>query len=281
MSIPKYDDLFNPLLKAMHKLGSSASVSEQEELVSSILNLSESDVSLIHKGNRTKLSYNLAWARTYLKKYGLLDNTTRGVWILTSKGQTTKSVENEEVKKFVQNLDKENLENYEDKDQDSDPAVSEELSWLDNALEAVKSMKPDAFERLCQRVLRESGFIQVEITGKSGDGGIDGHGVLKLGQLLSFHVHFQCKRYKDTVPPSVIRDFRGAMVGRADKGIIITTGTFSRDARLEARRDGAPPLDLVDGTDLIYMLKDFRMGINVSEKIVEELTVDKDWFNDF
>lgn len=265
----------------MHQLGSSASISEQEELVSSILNLSESDVSLIHKGNRTKLSYNLAWARTYLKKYGLLDNTTRGVWILTSKGQTTKSVENEEVKKFVQNLDKENLENYEDKDQDSDPAVSEELSWLDNALEAVKSMKPDAFERLCQRVLRESGFIQVEITGKSGDGGIDGHGVLKLGQLLSFHVHFQCKRYKDTVPPSVIRDFRGAMVGRADKGIIITTGTFSRDARLEARRDGAPPLDLVDGTDLIYMLKDFRMGINVSEKIVEELTVDKDWFNDF
>lgn len=279
MSIPKYDDLFNPLLKAMHKLGSSASISEQEELVSSILNISESDLSLIHKGNRTKLSYNLAWARTYLKKYGLLDNTTRGVWILTSKGQTTKSVEKEKVKKFVQNLDKENIEINEDEDQGQ--SVSEELSWQDNALEAVKSMKPDAFERLCQRVLRESGFIQVEITGKSGDGGIDGHGVLKLGKLLSFHVHFQCKRYKDTVPSSVIRDFRGAMVGRADKGIIITTGTFSRDARLEARRDGAPPLDLVDGTDLIYMLKDFRMGINVRDKIVEELTVDINWFNDF
>jgi len=279
MSIPKYDDLFNPLLKAMHKLGSSASISEQEELVSSILNISESDLSLIHKGNRTKLSYNLAWARTYLKKYGLLDNTTRGVWILTSKGQTTKSVEKEEVKKFVQNLDKENIEINEDEDQGQ--SVSEELSWQDNALEAVKSMKPDAFERLCQRVLRESGFIQVEITGKSGDGGIDGHGVLKLGKLLSFHVHFQCKRYKDTVSSSVIRDFRGAMVGRADKGIIITTGTFSRDARLEARRDGAPPLDLVDGTDLIYMLKDFRMGINVRDKIVEELTVDINWFNDF
>jgi len=279
MSIPKYDDLFNPLLKAMHKLGSSASISEQEELVSSILNISESDLSLIHKGNRTKLSYNLAWARTYLKKYGLLDNTTRGVWILTSKGQTTKSVEKEEVKKFVQNLDKENIEINEDEDQGQ--SVSEELSWQDNALEAVKSMKPDAFERLCQRVLRESGFIQVEITGKSGDGGIDGHGVLKLGKLLSFHVHFQCKKYKDTVSSSVIRDFRGAMVGRADKGIIITTGTFSRDARLEARRGGAPPLDLVDGTDLIYMLKDFRMGINVRDKIVEELTVDINWFNDF
>lgn len=275
MSIPKYDELLNPLLEAMHQLGSSASISEQEELVTSILNLSESDVSQIHKGNRTKLSYNLAWARTYLKKYGLLDNTTRGVWILTPKGQMTNSVYKEEVKKFVLNLDKEKLEHDEDLD------VPEELSWEDNALEAVKSMKPDAFERLCQRVLRESGFIQVEITGKSGDGGIDGHGVVKLGNILPFHAHFQCKRYKDTVSPSVIRDFRGAMVGRADKGIMITTATFSRDARLEARRDGAPPLDLVDGTNLVQMLKDFRMGISVSEKTVEEITVDEDWFSNF
>jgi restriction system protein len=279
MSIPKYDDLFNPLLEAMHKLGSSASISEQEELVASILNLSESEVSQIHKGNITKLSYNLAWARTYLKKYGLLDNTKRGVWILTSKGQSTNEVDREEVKKFVQNLDKTKLEDEED--DDIDLTEPEELSWEDNALESIKTMNPEAFERLCQRVLRESGFIQVEVTGKSGDGGIDGHGVVKLGNILSFHVHFQCKRYRDPVPPSVIRDFRGAMVGRADKGILITTSTFSRDARLEARRDGAPPLDLVDGTELINMLKDFRMGINVSEKIVEEITVDKDWFKHY
>ena len=174
------------------------------------------------------------------------------------------------MKKFVVNLHKEKIENNEDEEL----TAPDEISREDKLLETLKSMRPDAFERLCQRVLRESGFIQVEITGRSGDGGIDSRGVVKLGNILSFHVHCQCKRYKDTVGPNVIRDFRGAMVGRADKGIIITTGTFSRDARAEARRDGAPPLDLVDGTYLIQMLKDFRIGIDVKEKIVEEIIVD-------
>ncbi len=139
-------------------------------------------------------------------------------------------------------------------------------------------MSPDAFERLCQRLLRESGFIQVEVTGRSGDGGIDGKGVVKLGGILSFHVIFQCKRYKDSVSSGAIRDFRGAMVGRADKGLFLTTGTFTQDARSEAQRDGAPPLDMIDGDDLIYMLKDLRLGIDVKEKMHEEISVNRDWF---
>ena len=142
-------------------------------------------------------------------------------------------------------------------------------------------MPAESFERLCQRLLRESGFIQVEITGRSGDGGIDGRGVVKLGQIISFHVHFQCKRYRDSISSPLIRDFRGAMVGRADKGIFITTGSFTRDARQEALRDGAPPLDLIDGDDLVKMLKTFRLGVTVREKIVEEVSVDKRWFETF
>lgn len=275
MAVPKYDELFNPILQALHQLGSSASISEQEERVASNLGLSDEDISEIHRGTRTKLSYNMAWARTYLKKFGLLDNSSRGVWILTPQGQKTDHVDKEEVKRFVLALDRENLET---ESIETIEAI-DELTWEDNALEAVKNMHPDAFERLCQRILRESGFIQVEITGRSGDGGIDGRGVVKLGNILSFHVHFQCKRYKDTVSPSVIRDFRGAMVGRADKGIVITTGTFSREARLEALRDGAPPLDLVDGDDLVRLLKAFRLGIDVTEKTIEEVSVNEDWFS--
>ena len=137
-------------------------------------------------------------------------------------------------------------------------------------------MSPDAFERLCQRLLRESGFIQVEVTGRSGDGGIDGHGIVRLAGLISFPVIFQCKRYRNTISSSVVRDFRGAMVGRADKGLIITTGNFTRDAILEATRDGAPPIDLIDREQLIDKLKDLRLG--VATKQVEVVEVNSEWF---
>ena len=138
-------------------------------------------------------------------------------------------------------------------------------SWEEQLLEIVKNIPPAAFERLCQRLLRESGFIQVEVTGKTSDGGIDGKGVVRLGGILSFHVLFQCKRYKGSVSASIIRDFRGALIGRADKGLVVTTGTFTREARLEARRDGATPIDLIDGQELVEKLKAFGIGVSVTE----------------
>lgn len=108
------------------------------------------------------------------------------------------------------------------------------------------------------------------MTGCSGDGGIDGRGVVRVEGMLSFHVIFQCKRYKDTVSSGAVRDFRGAMVGRADKGVLITTGAFTRDARAEAQRDGAPPLDLIDGEELVQKLKELYLGIETSSRTVED-----------
>jgi restriction system protein len=136
-------------------------------------------------------------------------------------------------------------------------------------------IKPDAFERLAQRVLRESGFVKVEVTGRSGDGGVDGVGVLRLA-LLSFQVYFQCKRYKGSVSAGAIRDFRGAMIGRTDKGLFITTGTFTAEAKKEATRDGAPPIDLIDGDQLCELLKNLKLG--VATKMVEEVAVAPEWF---
>jgi restriction system protein len=277
MAVPNYDDLFNPLLEALHNLGSSASIAELEQSVAKVLKLTETDLEKPHDGNRTKFSYNLAWARTYLKRFGLIENSARGVWALTAAGQKTSSVSKQEVKKLVQEEDRRNR----DKVDSLEVLEPDEIGWEADALSALKKMPPDAFERLCQRVLRESGFIQVEVTGKSGDGGIDGRGVVKLGAILSFHVHFQCKRYKDTVSASVIRDFRGAMVGRADKGIILTTGTFTREAKAEALRDGAPPLDLIDGDEFVQMLKFYQLGITVKERVVEEVTVASSWFENY
>jgi restriction system protein len=118
----------------------------------------------------------------------------------------------------------------------------------------------------------------VEVTGKTSDGGIDGKGVVRLGGILSFHVLFQCKRYKGSVSASIIRDFRGALIGRADKGLVVTTGTFTREARLEARRDGATPIDLIDGQELVEKLKAFGIGVSVKQKIIEEVMIDENFF---
>jgi restriction system protein len=139
-----------------------------------------------------------------------------------------------------------------------------------------QKLDPSAFERLVQRLLRESGFIQVEVTGRTGDGGIDGKGIAKIHGFMSFHVLFQCKRYKGSVGSSEIRDFRGAMVGRADKGLFITTGTFTPAALKEATRDGAPPIDLVDGIELAEKLKELELGMKI--ELVEKVIIDESWF---
>lgn len=272
----KYDDLFNPTLKALHNLNGSASVSEIDEAVAAILNLSEEQINVIHRGSVTKLHYRLAWARNYLKRFGLLENSSRGVWALTSLGTKTVNVNKEEVKKAVKALGKRKASEDESEDESEEIA---ELDWQAQVLEIIQGISPDSFERLTQRVLREIGFVNVEVTGRSGDGGIDGKGVIKLGGVLSFHVVFQCKRYKGSIAPNLIRDFRGAMIGRADKGLFITTGHFSRDAKKEAQRDGAPPIDTIDGIEFVNKLKQFELGVNVDR--VEKIKINEKWFAEF
>lgn len=275
MAIPKFDGLFTPLLAALHELGGSATITEQESVVAKLLGLTEKEVSEIHKGSRTKLSYRLAWARNYLKWYDLIENSKRGIWSLTAKGLETTAVNKEEVKRIVR-ASKRTADSANEAESSKEEAVE---TWEDELLELLKTIPPDAFERLCKRLLRESGFTHVEVTGKSGDGGIDGKGVVRLQGILSFHVLFQCKRYKGSVSPSIVRDFRGALVGRADKGLIITTGTFTRDAQAEAQRDGATPIDLIDGEALVEKLKELSVGVRVQTKQVEEVIIEREYFS--
>jgi len=158
--------------------------------------------------------------------------------------------------------------------------LTSEFNWLEETLQVLQQIPPSAFERLAQRLLRESGFTQVEVTGKSGDGGIDGKGIISIGGLVSFHVYFQCKRYQGSVSPAAIRDFRGAMAGRADKGIFITTGTFTTEAIKEATREGAQPIDLINGELLVTKLKMLGLGIKTEKVIIEQekVTIDREWF---
>ncbi len=276
--LPTFDQFMNPLLNAMRDLGGSATVDEINEKCGELARLTDEQLEALHdpaRGGRTEVEYRLAWTRTYLKEYGLLENSSRGIWALTKKGRELKSVDEALVKKFVRGQAK-----AIDIDMLLAEPVNEEAldSWKDIAIKAVLSLSPTAFERLVQRMLRESGFIQVEVTGRSGDGGIDGKGIMRLGGLMSFHVIFQCKRYRGSVGSDQIRDFRGAMVGRADKGLFVTAGAFTKEAIREATRDGAPAIDLVDGDQLVEKLKELSLGINTTIKQVEEVKIDTNWF---
>lgn len=285
--LPTFDRLMNPLLRALRALGGSGSIDEIYERVIEIEKISEAVLSQMHDpegSNQTEVGYRLAWARTYLKKYGHLDNSARGVWSLTAQGRAVEEVDPQEVLRKVRSQDKKYAPRTIATDdegspvsQTAPPEVAAEETWKQRLFKVLtQSLAPAAFERLVQRILRESGFVQVEVTGKTGDGGIDGRGIARINGLMSFHVLFQCKRYKGSVSSGEVRDFRGAMVGRADKGLFITTGTFSPAAVREATRDGAPPIDLIDGNDLSEKLKE--LGLGITKEVVEVVKVDEAWF---
>ena len=279
--VPTYDKLLIPTLKALQLLGGSGSIEEINEKVYEIANLDEEILSIPHKedGVQSKVDYRLAWARTYLKKYGLIENSSRGVWALVNNDINTDSFSPNTIVKAVRSENREEEKETISQNKSLETVVEDEpdeLDWKEKLLKVLQNIAPSAFERLCQRMLRENGFVQVEVTGKSGDGGIDGKGIVRLNGFLSFHVFFQCKRFKDSVASSYIRDFRGAMQGRADKGLFITTGKFTRDAIKEASRDGAPPIDLIDGDLLCEKLKEFNLGVKT--ELIEEVTINPEWF---
>ncbi len=279
MPVPQFYELMNPTLRALRALGGSASINEIADKVAQDMELPPSVIEQHHGDTRrTKLEYRLAWARTYLKQVGLLTNSERGVWALTEAGAVGTEVDPQAMVKRVQAEHRERKTAHlgdESASEGAAPGAAD--NWRDELMAVLVKIPPKAFERLCQRILRESGFIQVEVTGRSGDGGIDGHGIIRLAGLISFPVIFQAKRHQGSVGPNVVREVRGAMVGRADKGVIITTGGFTQDARKEATRDGAPPIDLIDGELLVDKPRELRLGVRT--KMVEAMEIDHEWFN--
>ncbi|WP_448534423.1 restriction endonuclease [Parathermosynechococcus lividus] len=276
-SVPTFDVMLMPTIQALQIPGGSGTTEEIYEQVAKLLNLPDEVLEIPH-GNSTmsEVEYRLGWSRTYLKKYGLLQNSSRGVWSLLST-ISLDDLEPKEIVKAVRNAEKSKVVS-------SDPITEtvesietlEELAWHQQLHKMLLELEPSAFERLVQRLLRESGFIQVQVTGRSGDGGIDGVGIARINGFLSFHVLFQCKRYQGSVSAGQIRDFRGAMQGRTDKGLLITTGTFTRDAIKEATRDGTPPIDLIDGEQLVQRLKELGLGVKIT--MIESVEIDVGWF---
>lgn len=267
-TLPTRKELMQPTIDAIKQLGGSANTEEIYEKIVENLNLNDSLLEVINgKTGQSELQYNLAWVRTVLKNKGVLSKVGKGIWILSEYSNLgTNDTKKEKIQK--------------DEEESAEEEVLEAENWKKKAIEIItEKLSPNSFERLIQRILREKGFAQVEVTGKTGDGGIDGKGIAKINGILSFHIIFQCKRYRGKVSSSDIRDFRGAMVGRTDKGLFITTGTFTRDAIREANRDGAPAIDLMDGDKIAEKLKELHLGIDV--ELREHITVNEKWFENF
>lgn len=283
---PVFVRFFGPVIDALKELGGSARPAEVCEVIVRELGISEEDQAETLKSGSARFNNKVAWARFYLAKAGYLDSSRRGVWTLSEKGRALEKLEHEEAMEIFRSVqsefgrtgakrrDEEESEEVSPPDDDGDSGVDGHRQKL---LEILRDLSPAGFERFSQRLLRESGFQEVTVTGKSGDGGIDGIGVLQVNTLVSFKVLFQCKKYSGTVTPSQVRDFRGAMIGRADKGIILTTGSFTSEAKREAVRDGVPPIELVDGEKLVGMLEELELGLTP----VRAFRVDRAFFDDF
>ena len=277
---PDFIKYFKPIVETLEELGGSGKPSEVTDLVIDKFNFTEEELNHKNRNGESTIKNRIAWARFYLAKGNIIDSSKRGVWVL-------KSGYKDQIKKdsflFFQEIHKQFKRVGKKKpitNKEVEKEISEELNENDlnnKLIELLKSLSPNGFERLCQRLLREAGFSQVKVTGKTGDGGIDGYGVLEVNPLLGFKVLFQSKRYKDIVSSDKIRDFRGSLAGRADKGIFITTGRFTKDAQLEAVRDGATPIDLIDGEKLVSLFENLELGL----KPRTIYDIDYDFFKEF
>jgi len=284
---PKFVSYFWPVIEALKSLGGSARPAEVREKIAARLGISDAAQAETLPSGFPRFDNKVAWARFYLAKAGIIDSSSRGVWTLTEKGLALTRLTHQEALDIFKDVhaqfhvDRSVVDAPEAEEAEAAPpqdaASPTSIDYRQQLLQTLRGLPPSGFERFCQRLLRESGFQEVTISGRSGDGGIDGLGILQVSPLVSFKVLFQCKRYAGPVTPSQVRDFRGAMQGRADKGIIITTGAFTSEARKEAVRDGVPPIELVDGEKLVTMIEQLELGLTP----IKAFKVDESFFAQF
>lgn len=282
-TIPSYYDLLWPTLQAVIAIDGSGRIDEINRTVVEREGYSEDQQAVLHgDGPQTEIEYRLAWGRTYLKGMGLLINSARGVWSVAEKGRQVSADQLGDLHaQYTRRTRTRSRQRRHDKAAEIAEGVDTgaERDWKEELLDVLLQAPPDRFERLARRLLREAGFINTTVTGKSGDGGIDGVGAYRVS-LISFTVFFQCKRYAGSVGAGAVRDFRGAMTGRGDKGLLLTTGSFTADAKQEATRDGAPPIDLIDGYALCDLLKQYQLGVDTTVRQIEEADLDPRFFDE-
>jgi restriction system protein len=277
---PEFVRWFAPLLDVLRELGDSGRPKEVGEKIAERLRVPDADLNRTNKNGLSRFDNQVAWARFYLAKGGLIDTSRRGVWTLTEVGRQT-NLDHDGSLRLFQNVAKMFQNEQGDAESaDESPAPEEKPEaqpFREEMVRILHALSPDGFERLCKLILREVGFEEVTVTGQTGDGGIDGFGVLRTNRLITDRVLFQCKRHTKQVSPTYIREFRGAMANRANRGIFLATSTFSVEARREASREGAAPIELVDLDGLISLLTDLGLGVTTRTTFA----VDESFFREY
>jgi restriction system protein len=278
IKVPGQEELIEPTFVALKNLGGSGSVDEIHDEVVKVLKLSDNQIQIMHSDGRTKLHYNLAWARTYLKLYGAIDIKTRGIWVITSIFYDKKNIDKNDVILKVRN--KRSSKNKTEPENELSFKITEANSynWREKLITIIKEMNPYSFEEFTKLLLRYIGFEKLKVTQKSNDKGIDGYGIYKINGLVTYKVAFQCKRYTNTpISSSEIRDFRGSLSSEFDRGLFITTSTFSPSAREEAESSGKTLIELIDGENLIEKIAELEIGL----KPKTEYEIDFEFYNKY
>ncbi|QKJ31704.1 restriction endonuclease [Mucilaginibacter mali] len=280
MKGPEFLKYINPVLTILQSNGGAGDSSDVIEQVIDKLQITEAEMEETTSNGQSRVRNQIQWARFYLFKAGLIDNAQRGLWRLTNKG-LDKKLNNDDVYKLFKGVQDSVKKASPAKPQKEEPKFenisTEDEEHSSSLIAIIQNLSSSGFEKLCKRLLTEIGINEITITGGSGDQGIDGKGIVKLNDVVSLNIVFQCKRYKETVSPHHVRDFRGAMQGRGEKGLITTTGRFTKEARNEANRDGVTPIELIDGDRLVDLFEKYRLGL----KPVTVFEIDQEFFKSF
>jgi len=281
MKGPKFLGYWMPLVEVLKESGGAGTTSEIIDGVIEKMKIPEIKLEETLKSGAPKIRNEIQFARLYLVKAEFIDSSKRGIWKLTEKGFESKLNE-EKVYKLFKKVQKTLIDNRKANNSKNEQNGFENEEVIDEShqtvvLNILKSLTPKGFELICKRLMTEIGIENVQIVGGANDHGIDGTGLIRINDVVSFTVIFQCKRFKETVSPSYIRDFRGTMQGRADKGIFITTGRFTTESKKEANRDGVPPIELIDGEKLVNLFEKYELGLK--PKLIYDVL--PDFFDNF
>lgn len=302
--LPAYSDLILPTVRAVAKLGGSATA---REITTKVLeDLAPTDEMLaVAPANRPESSVYLErvqWARSYAKLIGALESPKRGVFLVTPLGKELLTMPFDEGQRRALELDREFRRNrpkrVKDKATAAVPVDAEEVGddideeeailavekdlpvverWQDVLLARLHRLTPDGFEKFVLYLLRLYG-LELERVGGSGDEGIDGIGTAPLSPVLSSRVAVQVKRYDPNGKPvgrEVVALFqRDAQTKGAERAILVTLGKFTEPAR-RAAIVTAPTVDLIDGERLAMLVNEQKLGLR------SVIQVDGDWFNRF
>jgi restriction system protein len=264
MKGPKFLIYVRPLVEVLRELGGSGTTADVIDSVIDYMKIPESEVEEPIPSGASRVRNRIQWARMYLVNADLMDSSERGVWKLTEKGYEA-SLSDEKIYELFKKVHKTFQSPKKNKNgplaEENEEQLVEDVAHGEALLDILKNLSPEGFEKICKRLLTEVGIHDVQVTGKTGDMGIDGTGVIKVNEVVGFNVIFQCKKFKDAVAPHHVRDFRGTMQGRAEKGIFITTGRFTAEAKKEAVRDGVPPIELIDGERLVSLFEKYQLGL--------------------